>query len=109
MHLGVYMRDDMSFCGIVELYGCNEEMLKISMGYRLLERFWGRGIATNAVAMTVEHLLNNTNIEIITASTMVENSASANVLRKNGFIMTAVGVEEDWGFPSPTIANKWFR
>ena len=49
----------------------------------------------------VDYLYNETDIEIITASTMIENKASAHVLEKVGFIRTARSVEEDWGFPEP--------
>ena len=57
----------------------------------------------------VDYLFSRTDIEIITASTMVDNHASARVLEKNGFIRTAAGVPEDWGYEQPTIADKWFR
>ena len=78
------------------------------MGYRLRERFWGRGLATEAVRCMVGYLYGKTDIEIITASTMVENEASARVLEKADFIRTARGVEEDWGFDEPAIVDKWF-
>jgi len=39
---------------------------------------------------------------------MVGNDASAHVLEKVGFIRTARGVEEDWGFDEPAIVDKWF-
>jgi ribosomal-protein-alanine N-acetyltransferase len=75
----------------------------------LRERYWGRGIATRAVKLLVEYLYTQTDIEIITASTMVENLASERVLEKNDFLVTAKAVPEDWGYPEPTIADKWFR
>ena len=56
----------------------------------------------------VGYLYGETDIELITASTMVGNAASARVLEKNGFIRTARSVEEDWGFLEPTLADKWF-
>ena len=56
----------------------------------------------------VGYLYGETDIEIITASTMIENEASAHVLEKADFIRTARSVEEDWGFPEPTIVDKWF-
>ncbi len=40
---------------------------------------------------------------------MVENEASANVLRKNGFQLVVHAVEEDWGYEKPVIADKWIR
>ena len=79
------------------------------MGYRLLERCWGRGIDGEALGMMVDYLYDETDIEIITASTMAENRASARVLEKNGFALVVRGAEEDWGYPQPTIADKWIR
>ena len=57
----------------------------------------------------VDHLFGETDIEIITASTMVENRASANVLIKNGFTLVVHAVGEDWGCPAPTITDKRIR
>ena len=57
----------------------------------------------------VDYLYTKTDIEIITASTMIENKASARVLEKNGFIQTGSSVPEDWGYEQPTLADKWFR
>ena len=110
--LGVFTGDGSSFdtfCGLAEMYGYKENIHKISIGYRLLEEYWGKGIATEAVALMVDYLYSRTDVEIITASTMIENKASEGVLKKNGFIMTAAAVGEDWGYPEDTIADKWFR
>lgn len=104
--LGV--REAGEFCGLAEFYGLRDDAHKISVGYRLRECCWGRGVATRAVGLMVAYLYGQTDIEIITASTMVENIASARVLEKNGFIRTARGVGEDWGYEQPTIADKWF-
>lgn len=106
--LGVFDRTTGSFYGLAEFYGLREDMHKISVGYRLVERCWGQGIASSVVSLMVSYLYSQTDIDLITASTMVENKASARVLQKNDFIMTARGVEEDWGYDSPTIADKWF-
>ncbi|MBQ1343494.1 MAG: GNAT family N-acetyltransferase, partial [Firmicutes bacterium] len=83
--LGVF--ENGGFCGLAEMYGYRDPIHKISVGYRLLERCWGRGIASAALGMMIDYLYNETDIEIITASTMVENQASARVLTKNGFQM----------------------
>lgn len=105
--LGVYAED--AFCGLAEMYGYRDPIHKISVGYRLLERCWGKGIASEALGMMIAYLYRETDIEIITASTMVENQASANVLRKNGFSLVVHAVEEDWGFARPAIVDKWIR
>ena len=98
-----------SFCGLAEFYGFKDSLHKVCVGYRLRSDCWGKGIATAAVGLMVDYLFTQTDIEIITASTMIENRASARVLEKNGFICTAHSVPEDWGYPEPTIADKWFR
>ena len=57
----------------------------------------------------VRYLSGEMNLEIITASTMVENQASAAVLKKNGFTLVTHAAEEDWGFEKPVSADKWIR
>ena len=105
--LGIFMEDDL--CGLAEMYGYKENLHKISVGYRLLEDCWGKGIATEALRIMIDYIYGETDTEIITASTMVENQASANVLRKNGFDLVSSGVGEDWGYDQPTITDKWIR
>lgn len=105
--LGIYL--DGSFCGIAEFYGHRDEIHKISVGYRPLRRCWGKGITSETLAMMIKYLYEETDIEIVTASTMVENKASANVLLKNGFALVLSGASEDWGYPEPTVVDKWIR
>ena len=105
--LGIFLGD--RFCGLGEFYGYRDPIHKISVGYRLLEECWGMGIATEALGAMLKYLDDETDIEIVTASTMIENRASANVLRKNGFTLVASAVGEDWGYDQPTIADKWIR
>ena len=105
--LGVFYRDGGRFCGLAEMYGFRDIIHKISIGYRFLEECWGRGIASETVGLLVDYLLHETDIEIITASTMVENRASARVLIKNGFTLVNSNVGEDWGYDRPTMADKW--
>ena len=108
--LGVFLKNDQSdFCGLAEMYGYRDEIHKVSVGYRLLKEFWGQGIATETLQLMIDYLYGETDIEIITASTMVENQASASVLKKNGFDLVVHAAEEDWGYEKPTIADKWIR
>ena len=106
--LAIREKETGKLAGLAEFYGLRDSLHKVSMGYRLRERWWGRGLATETARLMVGYLYGETDIEIITASTMVENAASAHVLEKAGFIRTARSVEEDWGFPAPTLVDKWF-
>ena len=103
--LGVFMGDD--FCGLAEIYGFREATHKASIGCRFLERYWGKGIATEAVGALVHYLTQETGIEIITASTMVANKTITHVVEKNNFLLVVSGADEDWGYAQPTPANKW--
>lgn len=103
--LGVFMEEE--FCGLAEIYGYRENTHKASIGCRFLERWWGKGVASETVDALVRYLTQETGIEIITASTMVENKSITRVVEKNGFLLAVSGVDEDWGYPQPTPANKW--
>lgn len=105
--LGVFL--DEEFCGLAEIYGYRAPLLKASVGYRLLESAWGKGIATETLGILVKYLLEETDIRIITASTMKENTASANVLKKNGFKPVGYTVFENWGYAKPILTLKWIR
>lgn len=105
--LGVFTEDE--FCGLAEIYGYRAPLLKASVGYRLLPEFWGKGIATETLGLLVKYLLEDTDVEVVTASTMIDNKASANVLKKNGFKRVSHGALENWGFQKPTVTDKWLR
>ncbi len=109
LHLGIFLKEGRQFCGLIELYGFTDSIHKISIGYRLKSACWGRGIATEAVSLMIRYLYSQTDIQIITASTMPENTASARVLRKNQFELVVSGAEEDWGYDTPTPSDKWIR
>lgn len=105
--LGIFVED--RFRGLMEAYGYRAPIHKVSVGYRLLQEEWGKGIATRALEALLRELIERRGMEIVTASTMVENQASAHVLKKNGFTLVAHAVDEDWGFAAPTPADKWIR
>ena len=61
--LGIYFGGE--FCGIFELYSFNDSIHKISVGYRLREKYWGQGIASETLKLMIDYLYTNTDIEII--------------------------------------------
>ena len=105
--LGIF-RDD-GFCGLAELYGYRDDLHKVSVGIRLLERCWGAGIAAEAIGLLVDYLYAETDNEIIAASTMSDNPGPARALRKNGFSLVVRANDEDWGYGAPTPTDKWIR
>lgn len=105
LFLGIYLNDE--FCGIAEMYGFRDDMHKVSLGVRLRERFWGRGITAEALRMMIDYLYGETDIEIITASTLVGNKAAAAAARKAGFTLVVHASPEDWGYDEPCPTDKW--
>lgn len=106
--LAIRMKDTGELAGLTEFFGLRDHLHKISIGSRLRECFWKHGLATETVNLMIDYLYGETDIEIITASVMVENTASAHVLEKCDFIRTARNTEEDWGFDRPAIVDKFF-
>ena len=80
----------------------------VSIGGRLREKYWKNGIGTDIAKLMVDYLFKETDIEIITASTMVENKASARMLEKNGFLTTNKIYKEDWGRDASADVYRWF-
>ena len=103
--LGVYY--DGQFCGLAEMYGYKDEIHKVSLGCRLAKPYWGKGIGAEAVKLMVDYLYNETDIEIIAASCLPENTGSAGILRKLGFDLVVHNSDEDWGYGKPLPTDKW--
>src|SRR6059058_1973539 len=57
-----------------------------TVGYRLGEEFWGRGIMTEAVTVVTDFCFENFPLRRISAEVFANNPASARVLEKAGFI-----------------------
>ncbi len=57
------------------------------IGYWLGEPFWGRGIATKAVAALVQYAFATFDIVRLDAGVFESNPASMRVLEKNGFLL----------------------
>lgn len=96
----------MRACG---LYGYRKPIKKISIGCRLGAKWQGKGIAGEALRLLIAYLESKTDIEIITASSLPENRASASLLRKNGFTLVVRDSPEDWGYEQPLPTDKWIR
>ena len=93
--------------GIAEIYNYNEKEQKASIGCRLAERYWHRGIATEATNMLKEYLVGQVGLKTITAHVMVGNKASAHTLEKCGFVKQSSGLWEDWGLGDLVEADKY--
>ena len=105
--LGIFYEGE--FCGISEVYSYRPAIKKVSVGCRLLPRFWGRDIATKELGLIVDYLFNETDIKVITASVMANNKHSAASLEANGFHRALGAVPEYWGYAKPIKTEEWVR
>lgn len=62
----------------------------IEIGYFIGEQFWGKGIATKAVASLVHYLESAFDVVRIYAEVFEHNKASMKVLQKNGFYLEGI-------------------
>ena len=105
--LGVYERTDTSaMVGLAEFYDYKPSGIVISLGYRFLSEYWGRGIATSCIQALIDYVQSNTEVELITAHVLPDNKASSRCLIKNGFeyLLTKA---EDWGYGSQSTADVY--
>ena len=109
LFLGVFLKENPAeLCGLAEFYDYRDHIHMVSIGGRLREKYWKNGIGTDIAKLMADYLFKETDIEIITASTMVENKASARMLEKNGFLTTNRIYKEDWGHAESTDVYRWF-
>ncbi|MGL2967435.1 GNAT family N-acetyltransferase [Flavobacterium sp. XGLA_31] len=67
-------------------------------GYRLDEKFWGKGYATEATAMWLDYGFNQMKIEVMNAYTHSENGASNHILQKSGMTFMEKYLDQDGAY-----------
>jgi ribosomal-protein-alanine N-acetyltransferase len=82
------------------------ELNEIDLGYRLKKDAWGKGYATEAAKHTLDHGLNNLNLQLITGRAHIENIASLKVLEKIGMRFISEGIVDDCPVKTYTISKQ---
>ena len=78
------------FCGLKYL----EDLQEVDLGYRLMTKYWGQGLATEAARACVQYGFEELNVLNMIAFVLPENIGSVRVLEKLGF-QYEKEVEED--------------
>lgn len=108
MLLGVYLTDEPEhLIGIAEFYNYDEKKNKASIGCRLHDACWGRGIATDAAVLMRDYLTKTIGLETVTSHVLRENQGSAAVMEKAGFLNKYPDIYEDWGFGELKLTDKY--
>ena len=81
--------DDEAVGGIGFMLHTDVERVSAEIGYWLGERFWGRGITTEALAAVTRHAIETHELTRVYAVPFAWNTASCRVLEKAGYVLEA--------------------
>lgn len=90
----IHVKNGMDFIGWCGLK-YRSEIDEIDLGYRLMQKAWGKGYATEAAKHTLEYGLNTLNLKEIKACAHIENAASIKILEKIGMNFISEGIVDD--------------
>ena len=106
--LGICLRENPQYViGLAEIYNYDEQKEKASVGCRLNENYWYKGIAGKSTVMLMDYLFEKTDVRKITAHVMEDNKPSQRALEKLGFERRWEGLCEDWGRGEPVRVCKY--
>lgn len=108
---GIYLQKSPDkLVGLAEIFDYKKKANTVTIGYRINEKYWNQGIATNTIELLVKYLLEEMMIDTIFAYVMPENTYSAKALMKNGFIKENYTVQEkNWGGHDIVDAEVFIR
>ncbi|MDF2986172.1 MAG: acetyltransferase family [Eubacterium sp.] len=91
IYLGIFLPEEPNkIVGVAEMFEYDDKVNRITIGYRISERHWGKGIATQTVKAMVQYLFTTAGINRIQAFVMPENKKSQEVLHKNNFVKEGI-------------------
>jgi len=103
----IHTKNNMDFIGWCGLK-YRPELDEIDLGYRLMQKAWGHGYATEAAQASLKHGFNDLNLKLVTARAHIENLASIKVLEKIGMDFIGEGIVDDCPVRTYTKSNPKF-
>jgi ribosomal-protein-alanine N-acetyltransferase len=100
----IHTKDNMNFIGWCGLK-YRPEIDEIDLGYRFMQKAWGKGFATEAAQHTLDYGLNDLQLKLITGRAHIENIASIKVLEKIGMDYIGEGIVDDCPVRTYTKSN----
>ncbi len=101
---GIYLRSEPNrLIGLAEIFDYKKRISQVTIGYRINEDYWHRGIATETVRLLMEYLCGSMGIRTLKAFVMPENVYSEKTLLKNGFAKKDKTIrKQNWGGQATT-------
>ena len=90
----IHTKDNMEFIGWCGLK-YRPELDEIDLGYRLMQKAWGKGYATEAAQHSLDHGFKNLQLKLITGRAHIENIASYKILEKIGMNFIGESIVDD--------------
>lgn len=90
----VITKDENAFIGWCGLK-FRPELDEIDLGFRLIQKAWGKGFATEAARQTLTYAFQSLQLPKITGRAHIKNKASQKVLEKIGMQLTGEGMVDD--------------
>ena len=84
----------------------NNKVNFYDIGYRLDEKFWGKGYASEATFAWLKYAFETMNIKTLEAAAHSENAASNRILQKIGMQMTETYLEDDISWNWYVLENE---
>ena len=100
----IHTKDNNEFIGWCGLK-FRPELDEIDLGYRLIQKAWGKGYATEAAHHTLDHGFKSLNLKLITGRAHIENIASIKVLEKIEMDFIGEGIVDNCPVKTYTKAN----
>ena len=97
--MAVFQQSDGAFVGICgHLHWHIDGADEVEVAYALLPEYWGNGYATEAARALADDAFERIGCDRVISLVMPENTASANVARKNG-----MHLEREWSLNGKTV------
>ena len=104
----IHVKEGMDFIGWCGLK-YRPEIDEIDLGYRLMQKAWGNGYATEAAQHTLDYAFKTLNLSLITARAHIENTASTRVLEKTGMNFICEDIVDDCPVRTYTRDNPYLN
>ncbi|MCX8014384.1 MAG: GNAT family N-acetyltransferase [candidate division WOR-3 bacterium] len=93
---GIILKNTKDLIGSIGLTDIDSKHRHGKIGYWLSEKYWRKGIMTEAVNLALGFAFNNLKLHRVYATVLADNTASIRVLEKNNFQLEGIFFEHIW-------------
>ncbi len=85
----VTVKDENLMAGVIGFWRMKKEHSRPEIGYLMLPQYWHKGIMSEALCAVIRYAFETMQANSIEADINPQNEASANILKRNGFLQEA--------------------